>query len=179
MGKIILITGGCRSGKSRFAQQLAEAAGSKRLFLATAPILDPEMAERIARHRVDREHRNWSTCEELSDLAGALHANRGFDAVLCDCLTLWVNNLLYQAEQRGKAFGEDDMTQVVQGVAAAARLYAGTLVFVTNEVGMGIVPADALSRRYRDLAGRCNQVMAALADEVYCLVSGIPLKIKG
>ncbi len=179
MGKIILVTGGCRSGKSCFAQQMAEAAGLKRLYIATAPSLDREMEERIARHRQERAQRNWTTCEETLDLAYAFGAHAGFDTVLCDCLTLWVNNLLYQAEQKGTVFGEDDMAQLAQAVVEAARQNSGTVIFVTNEVGLGIVPADALSRRFRDLAGRCNQVMAAAADEVYCVVSGIPLKIKG
>lgn len=179
MNKIVLVTGGCRSGKSRFAQQMAEAAGLQRLYIATAPALDVEMEERIKRHRQERSQRNWSTCEEALDLVRAFGEHTGFDAVLCDCLTLWVNNLLYQAEQQGDTFGEDDMARLAQAVVDAARQHSGTVIFVTNEVGLGIVPADAISRRFRDLAGRCNQVMAAAADEVYFVVSGIPMQIKG
>ena len=179
MGKIVLVTGGCRSGKSRLAQQLAEAAGLNRLYIATAPVLDAEMEERIARHRQERAQRNWTTCEETLDLVKVLEQHTAFDAVLCDCLTLWVNNLMYDAEQKKEAFGEEDMARLTQAMLRVARCHAGTLVFVTNEVGCGIVPADALSRRFRDLAGRCNQVMAAAADEVYFVVSGLPLKIKG
>jgi adenosylcobinamide kinase/adenosylcobinamide-phosphate guanylyltransferase len=179
MSKIVLVTGGCRSGKSRFAQQMAEATGLQRLYIATAPVLDAEMEERITRHRQERAQRNWSTGEEALDLVRAFGAHAGFDAVLCDCLTLWVNNLLYQAEQKRDTLGEDAMERLAQEVVDAARHYPGTVIFVTNEVGLGIVPADALSRRFRDLAGRCNQVMAAAADEVYFVVSGLPLKIKG
>jgi adenosylcobinamide kinase/adenosylcobinamide-phosphate guanylyltransferase len=179
MGKMVLVTGGCRSGKSSFAQQMAEAAGLKRLYIATAPVLDVEMEERIARHRQERAQRNWFTCEETLELVRVFGAHTGFDAVLCDCLTLWVNNILYQTEQKGTAFGEDDMARLAQAVVDTAHQYPGTVIFVTNEVGLGIVPADAISRRFRDLAGRCNQVMATAADEVYCVVSGIPLKIKG
>ena len=179
MGKIVLVTGGCRSGKSRFAQQMAEATGVQRLYIATAPVLDEEMEERITRHRQERAQRQWTTCEEPLDLVRAFGEHTGFDSVLCDCLTLWVNNLLYQAEQQAKTRGEDNMAQLAQEVVDVARLYPGTVIFVTNEVGLGIVPADALSRRFRDLAGRCNQVIAAAADEVYFVVSGIPLKIKG
>jgi len=179
MGKIVLVTGGCRSGKSRLAQQLAEAAGLNRLYIATAPVLDAEMEERIARHRQERAQRNWTTCEETLDLVKVLEQHTAFDAVLCDCLTLWVNNLMYNAEQKKEAFGEEEMARLTQAMLRVARCHAGTLVFVTNEVGCGIVPADALSRRFRDLAGRCNQVMAAAADEVYFVVSGLPLKIKG
>ncbi len=179
MGKIVLVTGGCRSGKSRLAQQIAEAAGLKFLYIATAPVLDEEMEKRIARHRQERAQSNWSTCEETHELVRTFKENMGFDAVLCDCLTLWVNNLLYQSEQMGSLLNEDDMTRLAQAVVDAAYQYPGSVIFVTNEVGLGIVPADALSRRFRDLAGRCNQVMAAAADEVYFVVSGVPLKIKG
>jgi adenosylcobinamide kinase/adenosylcobinamide-phosphate guanylyltransferase len=179
MSKIVFVTGGCRSGKSRLAQQLAEAAGLNRLYIATAPVLDAEMEERIARHRQERAQRKWTTCEEALDLVRAFGEHKGFDSVLCDCLTLWVNNLLYQAEQQGKTMDEDDMAQLAQEVVEAARQYPGTVHFVSNEVGLGIVPADALSRRFRDLTGRCNQMMAAAADEVYFVVSGIPMKIKG
>ena len=179
MGKIVLVTGGCRSGKSFFAQQRAEAAGRNRLYIATAPVLDSEMEARIARHRQERAQMNWTTCEETLNLVCAFGAHTGFDVVLCDCLTLWVNNLLYQAEQKGTALFEDDMAQLAQEVVEAARQYSWTVIFVTNEVGLGIVPADALSRRFRDLAGRCNQVIAAAADEVYFVVSGIPMKVKG
>jgi adenosylcobinamide kinase/adenosylcobinamide-phosphate guanylyltransferase len=179
MGKIVLVTGGCRSGKSRFAQQMAEAAGLTRLYIATSPVLDAEMEERVQRHRQERASRNWVTCEETLDLVKVLEQHTAFDSVLCDCLTLWVNNLMYDAEQNKEAFGEDDMARLTQAMLRVARCHAGTLVFVTNEVGCGIVPADAVSRRFRDLQGRCNQVMAAAADEVYFVVSGIPLKIKG
>lgn len=179
MGKIVFVTGGCRSGKSRFAQQMAEAAGANRLYIATAPILDEEMEARIARHRQERAQRKWTTCEETLDLVKVLEQHTAFDAVLCDCLTLWVNNLMYDAEQNKEAFGEEDMARLTQAMLRVARCHAGTLVFVSNEVGMGIVPADAASRRFRDLQGRCNQVMAAAADEVYFVVSGIPVKIKG
>lgn len=179
MAKIVLVTGGCRSGKSRFAQEMAEAAGQKRLYIATAPVLDDEMVERVQRHRQERASRNWVTCEETLDLVKVLEQHTAFDAVLCDCLTLWVNNLMYDAEQNKQAFGEDDMARLTQALLRVARCHAGTLVFVTNEIGSGIVPADALSRRFRDLAGRCNQVIAAAAEEVFVLISGVPLKIKG
>jgi len=179
MGKIVLVTGGCRSGKSRFAQHMAEAAGANRLYIATSPLLDAEMEERVQRHRQERASRNWVTCEETVDLVKVLEQHTAFDAVLCDCLTLWVNNLMYDAEQNKEAFDENNMAGLTQALLRVARCHTGTLVFVTNEVGMGIVPADAVSRRFRDLSGRCNQVMAAAANEVYFVVSGIPMQIKG
>jgi adenosylcobinamide kinase/adenosylcobinamide-phosphate guanylyltransferase len=178
MGKMIMVTGGCRSGKSRFAQNLAEAAGQTRLYLATAPVLDSEMEERIARHRAVRASREWETCEEQVNLVQALRSHPAYQVVLCDCLTLWVNNQMYVAEQKGELLGEEALAQATQQLAVEVRRHSATVIFVTNEVGLGIVPGDALSRRFRDLAGRCNQVMAASADEVYFLVSGIPMKIK-
>jgi adenosylcobinamide kinase / adenosylcobinamide-phosphate guanylyltransferase len=179
MGKIVLVTGGCRSGKSRFALNLAEATGATRLYLATAPILDPEMEDRIARHRAERATRQWETCEEQLDLVRALRETPEADVVLCDCLTLWINNQLYHAEQRGTVVGEDDIATLTATLAEEARRHPGTVIFVTNEVGLGIVPAEPLARRFRDCAGRCNQLMAATADDVYFLVSGIPMQIKG
>jgi adenosylcobinamide kinase/adenosylcobinamide-phosphate guanylyltransferase len=179
MGKIVLVTGGCRSGKSRFAQHVAERAGQKRLYLATAPVCDVEMEARVQHHQQERASRNWVTCEEPLNLVNVLEQQTTFDVVLCDCLTLWVNNLMYEAEQKKAAFGEDDIVRLTQTLLRVARGHTGTLVFVTNEVGNGIVPSDPISRRFRDLTGRCNQVMAAAADDVYLLVSGISMKIKG
>jgi adenosylcobinamide kinase/adenosylcobinamide-phosphate guanylyltransferase len=178
MGKIILVTGGCRSGKSSFALQFAEEAGQKRLFLATAPVLDSEMVERIARHRAERASRQWETFEEQINLVQSLRSHPSHEVILCDCLTLWVNNQMYVAEKRGALLAEEAIAQTAQQLAVEARNHTGTVIFVTNEIGLGIVPGEALSRRFRDLAGRCNQVMAAAADEVYFLVSGIPMKIK-
>jgi len=179
MGKIILVTGGCRSGKSRFALERAEAAGPSRLYLATAPVFDREMEDRIARHRAERASRQWETCEEQLDLVRALRENPDVDAVLCDCLTLWINNHFYRSEQNATVLGEEEIATLTETLASEARRHPGVVIFVTNEVGLGIVPAEPLARRFRDCAGRCNQIMAAAADEVYFLVSGIPVKIKG
>ncbi|MBT8419531.1 MAG: bifunctional adenosylcobinamide kinase/adenosylcobinamide-phosphate guanylyltransferase [Gammaproteobacteria bacterium] len=177
---ICLITGGCRSGKSRHALRLAEKAGEKRLFIATAPVLDEEMRERVARHQAVRQRLGWETWEEEHDLAGAFHrvAEQGkYDVVLCDCLTLWVNNLLYGASQDGITLEEDEMARRARELCNVARGIPAKVLFVTNEVGQGIVPADAISRRFRDLAGRCNQEVAAMADSVILMVSGIPVVI--
>lgn len=179
MGKIMLVTGGCRSGKSRFAQQCAEEIGPRRLYVATAPVLDDEMKERVARHREQRRERQWDTCEETIHVARCLAAAEGYDGVLCDCLTLWVSNLFYQASQAGRACDEDEVAREAQRLADAARGTSATVIFVTNEVGLGIVPADPVARRFRDLAGRCNQVIAAAADEVFLMVCGLPIQVKG
>jgi adenosylcobinamide kinase/adenosylcobinamide-phosphate guanylyltransferase len=179
MADILLVTGGSRSGKSRHALELGEARGRDRLFLATCPRLDEEMEQRIERHVEERRAGGWQTHEEQVDLAGAL-GTVGGDVVVVDCLTLWISNLMFHA-------GEDpdspriDETYVADRcgeVVAACRSRAGTVVFVTNEVGQGIVPDNALARSYRDLVGRCNQVMAAAADGVVLMVSGLPLTVK-
>jgi adenosylcobinamide kinase/adenosylcobinamide-phosphate guanylyltransferase len=174
-----LITGGCRSGKSRQALLLAESRGGKRVYIATAPVLDAEMEERIARHREERLGRGWETIEEATDLARALRRCAGFDAVVCDCLTLWVNNLMYEASAEGRAMTEADLTRLCAEVRDVLGCLDALVVLVTNEVGLGVVPADAATRRFRDLAGRCNQEMAAATDEVILMVSGVPVPLKG
>ena len=260
MARIILITGGSRSGKSAFAQQLAESISETRIYLATCPVVDGEMAARIARHRRDREDRSWLTIEEETALAGALGWGPDTGVIVVDCLTLWINNLMYGAEQRGETLTEDDIAYKAREVlrvarfgaedaaaagkadpevratansinhsgtpsetliseAAPSELPAGaqatgppgmeappekpppkpgdtaspaftgtaatappgtrTVIFVTNEVGMGIVPEHPGGRLFRDLAGRCNQVFAREADTVAFMVSGIPMWIKG
>lgn len=179
MAETTLITGGCRSGKSHYAQRLAENAGKRRLFIATAPVLDEEMRRRVAQHKEMRRGRGWKTREEILDLVGCLRQANRQNVVLCDCLTLWVNNLLYAASQNGTTLEEEDIAQRSREVCATARNISARVVFVTNEVGMGIVPADEISRRFRDLAGRCNQEIAAAADSVILIVSGLPIQLKG
>lgn len=179
MAGITLITGGCRSGKSRHAQELAEQAGGRRLFIATAPILDEEMRERVERHREMRRGRGWEIVEEQIDLTGCLRRAAAFDVVLCDCLTLWVNNLLFVADKSKTVIDEDHITKLSRDVCDAARSIPARVFFVTNEVGMGIVPENDLSRLYRDLVGRCNQEIAAAAESVALMVSGIQIRVKG
>jgi adenosylcobinamide kinase/adenosylcobinamide-phosphate guanylyltransferase len=179
MARIILITGGSRSGKSIYAQQIAESMAEDRTYIATCPVVDEEMEERILKHREARRTRNWQTIEETTDLAAALTGAKGSPVILIDCLTLWVNNLMYQAELQKKDIREEDIVDRCRDILDACDTIYGTVIFVTNEIGMGIVPDNALSRRYRDLAGRCNQVMAHRADAVVFMVSGLPLKMKG
>lgn len=176
MARIILITGGARSGKSGFAQRLAEAIPGTRAYIATSPATDPEMAERIARHRKEREGRGWQTLEEPINLADAIAGVKGCETIVVDCLTLWVNNLVYQAKEE---IQEDTITKSCLKLLAACRDLAGTIIFVTNEVGWGIVPDNPLARRFRDLVGRCNQVMAEGADDVFLVSCAIPLQLKG
>lgn len=178
MGKIVLVTGGCRSGKSEYARQRAEGLDRPRCYLATCPVRDEEMARRVERHRAARAKGNWRTIEEETDLARVLGGVPP-GIVVVDCLTLWLSNLMFAAGRAAKPFGEDEAAAAAGDVVRAARAYAGQVLLITNEVGLGIVPENDLARRFRDLAGRCNQTVAAAADEVIFMVSGIPMIIKG
>ena len=179
MEKITLITGGSRSGKSAFAQKLAEKESNSRLFLATCPVTDHEIAERIQRHIADRQQAGWKTVEEQVEISRQLEAASGYDVILVDCLTLWVNNLMYEAHQSNMVLDEDLISSRVGELIYSARKHPGRVIFVTNEVGLGIVPENNDARLYRDLIGRCNQVVAASSDSVYLVSCGIPIKIKG
>lgn len=177
MAKLILITGGARSGKSSFALALAENISAKRLFVATCPHLDPEMSARVQRHQAERQGRGWETIEQPTDLA-ALFAGgiADFEVVLLDCITLWVNNLLFAED----AASIDDFRigELCREWLRQTETYEGTIICVTNEVGLGIVPDNPLARRYRDLVGTCNQIIAKKADEVFLVSCGIPLYLK-
>lgn len=172
MAKLILITGGARSGKSRLAEKLASAFGEPLLYLATAHSGDAEMATRISRHR-SRRGAAWQTIEEPCELLAVLTGHDGwFSATLVDCITLWLTNLLLDPDRCDSALDR------VRELAAAATTLQTPLILVTNEVGLGIVPDNALARRFRDLAGEANEILAAAADEVYVTFAGLPLKLK-
>ncbi|WP_156678199.1 bifunctional adenosylcobinamide kinase/adenosylcobinamide-phosphate guanylyltransferase [Sphingomonas profundi] len=165
----LLVLGGARSGKSRYAQMRAESFGSPRIYIATAEPFDAEMAERIRRHRDDRGPA-WRTIETPLDLADAVIARRGERAVLLiDCLTLWASNLIH---------ADRDAEQATHHLCAALSDHDGSVVLVANEVGLGIVPDNALARRFRDVAGRMNQTVAASVDEVVFVAAGLPLRLK-
>ena len=178
MGQIILITGGSRSGKSAYAQRVAEALPGPRAFVATCPIIDDEMSERVRKHQEARQHSDWVTVEEPVDLCGVVRSARDCQVLLVDCLTLWINNLLHEASKNGNTISEADIAEQCRELLVACKQYPGTILFVTNEIGMGIVPETPLCRLYRDLVGRCNQLIAESSDRVVLLVSGQPLEIK-
>ncbi|MFV1964755.1 MAG: bifunctional adenosylcobinamide kinase/adenosylcobinamide-phosphate guanylyltransferase [Pirellulaceae bacterium] len=179
MGRIVLVTGGARSGKSAFAQKLAESLTGRRAYVATGEPGDEEMRERIRKHRQARAGTQWDTIEEPVHLSRALSLAARYDVVLVDCLTLWVSNVIHEGRPNGTDVNEEHMAERCQDVLAACDSHPGTVVFVTNEVGMGIVPESALARLFRDLIGRCNQIIAAAADEVTLLSCGIPISLKG
>jgi adenosylcobinamide kinase/adenosylcobinamide-phosphate guanylyltransferase len=172
MAELIFITGGARSGKSRLAEELALKYGEPLLYLATAHGGDAEMAMRISRHQ-SRRGTAWQTIEEPYELLSVLTGHDGwFNATLVDCITLWLTNLLLDPARCDTALDR------VRQLAAAARALKTPLILVSNEVGMGIVPDNALARKFRDLAGETNEILAAAADEVYVMFSGLPLKLK-
>ena len=170
--KIIFITGGARSGKSRFAEELAREFPGPKAYLATAQALDEEMAERIRRHRNNRPP-DWQTLEEPLKVPESIAAEGDrFDLILLDCLTLWVSNLMMAEWKEQEILGEGD------GLVQACRRAKSSIILVGNEVGMGIVPDNAQARMFRDLSGLIQQKVAREADEVYFLVSGIAQRIK-
>ena len=166
MAAIILITGGARSGKSRLAEDRALAFGPA-VYIATAQAHDAEMAARIAAHQA-RRGAGWTTVAEPLDLTGALEATDRAPR-LVDCLTLWLTNVM---------LADRDWRAEAGGLLAALDRQRNPVVLVTNEVGMGIVPDNALARAFRDAAGALNQMIAARADEVTLAVSGLPLRMK-
>ena len=178
MSNLILVTGGARSGKSDYALNRAEAIQGKHYFLATCPVVDSEMDDRISRHRAERNPEFWHTLEEEIELGNILQSIEPESICLIDCLTLWVNNLMFRAEKSGKAFGDDEMQGCIKEFIDAAASFQGTLICVSNEVGMGVVPDNPLARLYRDLIGRSNRMIATVADEVVFVSCGLPLFLK-
>ena len=177
MNKIILVNGGARSGKSVFAEKCTSDHAVKRIYIATAHIFDEEMAQRVKLHRERRAGEGWSTIEEEYDLNAALKLaqEQKAGAVLVDCLTIWINNLMF----RNAGFTEAEMIAETEELIGSLKAFPGLAVLVINEVGQGIVPDNAQARLFRDCSGRCGQMIAAAADEVWYCVCGIPWKIKG
>jgi adenosylcobinamide kinase/adenosylcobinamide-phosphate guanylyltransferase len=177
MSRTIFITGGTRSGKSRFAEELSSACGAPSCYLATAQSLDEEMGQRIRKHQ-QRRGDDWQTVEEPLHLAKALTDNDGgFNVLLVDCLTLWLSNLLLLHEKLGED-AEARVMEEVQQLATALHGMTTPVIIVSNEVGMGIVPENRLARMFRDIVGQANQIIAAAADEAWLVASGIPLRLK-
>lgn len=165
-----MVIGGARSGKSRHAQAMAEAIGADLVFVATAQAFDDEMVERIARHRADRSG-IWRTVEAPLGLSEALLAeDRPDRVILVDCLTLWASNLL---------LADHDIDAEIAGLEKRIAAMVGRIILVSNEVGLGIVPDNALARRFRDVAGTLNQRIASIATQVDLVIAGLPQRIKG
>ncbi len=165
---LTFVLGGARSGKSRHAEALVEAASPPWTYIATAEAWDDEMRERIESHRA-RRPAGWRTLDAPRDVAGAIAQSPPGAPILVDCLTLWVTNLL---------LAEADIAAAGEALLAACAEAPGPVLMVSNEVGLGIVPDNALARRFRDEAGRLHQSVAAQADRVVFMVAGLPMIVK-
>jgi adenosylcobinamide kinase/adenosylcobinamide-phosphate guanylyltransferase len=168
-GHITLVLGGTRSGKSNFAQSLAEESNRQLVYIATAEAFDEEMSDRIARHKQDRGSR-WTTVEEPLDIAAVITAHSNQETtLLIDCLTIWLSNVMLAGQ---------DVAAAVDGLAQALSRASASIVLVSNEVGSGIVPESTLGRQFRDEAGWMNQRIAAAAEDVALITAGLPLWLK-
>ena len=177
--RLTLILGGARSGKSSLAEELARRSGRSVVYLATATPGDDEMRQRIVTHRANRP-RNWRTVEEPIDLPAALDQACTGELALLECVTLWVSNLLLAGpcdEPPATAIGR--IIQHTEHFLSALQRKNIWVIAVSNEVGMGIVPASEMGRTYRDGLGRVNQLLASQADSVYLMVAGLPFALKG
>ena len=169
-GRIILVTGGARSGKSDFAESLAASLDGQKAYIATAEVTDEEMARRVSDHK-KRRPADWITAEVPQLFIKA-------DVILIDCLTVYVATLLYDYRECLPRDIEDRAGEEMREILRLLRQSGKSVILVTNEVGSGIVPPDAVSRLFRDVAGRVNRLAAAEADEVYLSVSGLAVEIK-
>jgi adenosylcobinamide kinase/adenosylcobinamide-phosphate guanylyltransferase len=166
---LTLVLGGARSGKSTHAEQLLTAVPGPWTYVATAEPLDNEMRQRITMHQA-RRGEGWTLCEAPYDLAGALSASTAGEPCLVDCLTLWLSNMLLAGR---------DIDEETETLVAALAKRSAPCIMVSNEVGLGIVPENALARAFRDAAGRLNQRIAGISDRVIFVAAGLPLTLKG
>jgi adenosylcobinamide kinase/adenosylcobinamide-phosphate guanylyltransferase len=180
---VMLVLGGARSGKSYFAQEYARRSGVKVLFVATATAGDEDMRRRIEKHKQDRPA-DWRTLEAATDVGRQIEANAG-DAklIVIDCITLLVNNIFCRYDEKSfdtieDAVLERAVTAEIEKLQQCLKKMNASFLIVSNEVGLGLVPGNRMGRLYRDILGRANQMLAQSADEVYLMVTGIPLKIK-
>jgi adenosylcobinamide kinase/adenosylcobinamide-phosphate guanylyltransferase len=173
MRQIIFVTGGCRSGKSRFALDYADKHFKSKIFLATAPALDDEMKNRIKSHQAARGP-EWGAIEEQTEIAEAVASvGTNYELILLDCMTLWLSNLIMAGEQERQIFAR------TEAFIEAIQKIPQSVIIVSNEVGYGIVPVNDKARHFRDIMGTVNQRLAACADVVVWTVVGLPQIIKG
>lgn len=179
-GRLILTLGGSRSGKSEFAEKIAGLLGERVVYIATAAVLDGEMAERVRLHRA-RRPLTWETVEEEKNILDVLERGREGDVFLIDCAAVWITNLLLDRDlpRPGAGWGEKEVYITEQLNSLADAVKKGVhLVIVSSEAGMGIVPEHPFGRLFRDVLGKANQLLAAKADRVFFVVAGLPLELK-
>jgi adenosylcobinamide kinase/adenosylcobinamide-phosphate guanylyltransferase len=173
MKQIIFVTGGCRSGKSRFALDYANKHFKNKIFLATAPALDDEMKKRIKAHQEARGP-EWAAIEEQTEIAKAVATVKtNYEVILLDCMTLWLSNLIMAGEQESQIFSK------TEAFIEAIQKIPQSVIIVSNEVGYGVVPVNDIARQFRDVMGTVNQRLAASADVVVWTIAGLPQIIKG
>ncbi len=185
MGKLILVTGGARSGKSTYAENKAKEFGTQVLYIATAKPIDEEMEMRIARHRAQRPA-GWVTLEAYKELDLELESiSKGKNVVMLDCITVMVSNLMLDESWEWDELSRERVEEIEQTIMhqierliTFIKTQEIPFILVTNEVGLGVVPPSAMGRDFRDIGGRVNQLLARVSEEVYFCVSGIPVKIK-
>ena len=170
---VLMVLGGAKSGKSRYALDLCNLLGENRIFIATAQALDDEMCQRIERHKAERGN-SWKTVEESLNIVEVIqNYDNECSVILLDCITLWISNLLMKYQEDDRCIKDE-----VEKLVGCLKKISGRVVLVSNDVGMGIVPDNPLSRRYRDLLGLTNQRIAWASDMVVMLVAGLPLILK-
>ena len=179
-GKLILVTGGGRSGKSIFAEKMVHTLGKKCAYIATAQVTDEEMQVRVEQHKARRQDDFWLNYEVPLNAHAAIAEVQGAESILFDCITIYLSNILYSENNINcsKAEKEQAVFQQIELLLKAARESGKNVVFVTNELGSGLVPFEPVSREFRDLAGLVNQLVAKHMDEVYLVVCGIAVNIK-
>lgn len=177
MGRIVLVTGGKRAGKSLFAEGYALDRSSSPVYLATAVPTDEEFSRRIEYHRHNRDKR-FQTIEESVDIEGVIQQVGESRAIVWECVTTWLANIFHAQKWTFSTHDERLLWKRLEDIGEIVRRQDHVLVVVTNEIGLGIIPQDETSRRYSDVLGWCNQRLARMADEVYFVVSGLPWRLK-
>ena len=183
MKKIILLLGGARSGKSRFAQEYARRNGGKVLFVATATAGDEDMRLRIVKHKKDRPP-NWLTLEAATEIGIRIEANAGdAELIIIDCITMLVNNIFSRYDEKlfntiSDVMLEKEVITEIEQLQQCLKKVNASFLIISNEVGLGLVPDNRMGRLYRDILGRANQKLAQTADEVFLLAAGIPMRVK-
>lgn len=180
---MILITGGARSGKSQFAENMAQQYGQKILYIATAEAFDDEMKQRILLHQ-QRRPSSWDTFEGYLNLDEVIENSETYDCILLDCVTILITNMMfYYGDTEVDKMDFEKLEQIIlyelKKIISAAQTRKKEIIFVTNEIGLGLIPESKLGRHFRDIAGKANQIIAEVSDTVYFLISGIPMQIKG